>query len=317
MTDPKGIQNVPAPQQNQDPLILRVTYEGKSVANHEIEVRAIATSLLGLTIAIQGASDCISGEKPNISFKLKAIEGNCVSADIILSYTGQVISLLQEQSTTNLLSSLVALGLITGGTVKAGKATYGMVQKLILLYKNRKGKKSKETKTLLQNLTEEVLHLLADETTRTGISQTYSTLEEDGISSITTQIKGVKSSGVKITYKEKPALLYAGKGEFNGSEERSVIALITSLNFESENGWKIFDTREKKTIPVKMQDQDFKQKMNRGEIDFRRGDLYCILLRCDELITDSEVTRKYTIIKIEPLNQNQADLFSKSEIGKH
>lgn len=301
-------------------LILRITYDGNAVKDHEINAALFATSVLGLIKAIESTHNCLNSQNPNITFKIKDIEGNCVSADIVI-YIQNITALLKDSETTNLIANLVALGVITTSAVKR---TYGLIQFLIKMYKkykqNNKANNSKNIMQVISDedkklLSEECKKLISDEQVRVGISQFYEGLSEDGVSSISTQIKSDKNSSVKIGYKEKAALLYGGKVDATRERHNMITAEFISLNFNGRSSWKIKRKSDGKTLPVKIDDLDFMKKVRNRELIFKSGDIYSMQLNTEETITDTETKFKYSISNIVSLMENQGNLFNTEDLS--
>lgn len=327
MSDDYITQNTGAATAIDDPningnnkLILRITYDGNAVKDHEINAVLFSTSVLGLIKAIESTHHCLNSQKPNITFKIRNIEGNCVSTDVVI-YIQNIATVLKYSETTNLITNLIALGLITTSAVKR---TYGLIQFLIKMYKKYKQNgKTHNNKNIMQVisdedkklLSEESKRLISDEQVRVGISQFYEGLSENGVSSISTQIKSDKNSSVKIDYKEKVALLYGGKVDTTKMQHSMITAEFISLNFNGRSGWKIKRKSDGKTLPVKIDDFNFMEKVRNREINFKSGDIYHMCLNTEETITDTEIKFKYSISDIISLMENQSNLFDIKDLN--
>lgn len=311
MAESNNTETMPVSQDN-DQLKLAITYNGKAVENHEIDLAGFAQSMLGLSTAIRGAGKFLVGKDFDVNLKLSAVEGNCITftltLDPIVVASGAVVFL----GTFSLPTLVENIGFI----YNCGK---GLVQFLINL------KKSQISKTELIN-TELIKVTFADGTVmevpprvlemkdsvlvRKGIFNFAKILSKQGYENITIMQKNVSESKSVITKEDVPALVYSSQDEVIEGEFKIIGEIDRpSLKGERKN-WIVVDVANDDSYTATMRDDAFMERIDRGECEFRNGNLYHVTLWGTKTTNHIGKSKsKYEITNVEQVTSNQNILF--------
>lgn len=295
-----------------DQLKLAITYNGKAVENHEIDLTEFAQSMLGLSTTIREAGKFLVGKDYDINLKLSAIEGNCVTFTITLDAGTIVGGTLLFLGTFSLQTLAENIGFIFHG----GK---GLIQFLIHLKKSpiiqteQIGKEITKV-TFADGSNVEILNKIFEmkdsEPLRKGIFKFVQILSKQGYENISVMQKNVSESKNVIMKDDVPALVYSSKDEVIEGELKIIGEIDRpSLKGERKN-WIVVDVANNDSYTATMRDDAFMERIDRGECEFRNGNLYRVTLWGTKTTNHIGKSKsKYEITHVEQVTSNQNILF--------
>ncbi|AKB22315.1 hypothetical protein MSWH1_2044 [Methanosarcina sp. WH1] len=261
-----------------------VKYNGKAVESNEMDANAVATSLLGLSTAIETANSILNGSNAKVSVKVHgSFRPGSFIIDIASFYsTPSVIQTVFNSGNIETVHNVIeTLGIVSAGVCSAGAVTY---KTLIWLYKKIKGKKILTKKSLDENtcqITVEgcneeipvniiVLNLYENKKIQQALENVVSPLDDEDMSDITFLVDG----------KEQEKILREERGYFH-LEDTDIIDkkedvdhfVITQCNFEGkQTGWRLSFGNSQQSkgklddFSVKVLDENFLHMVSRKEV---------------------------------------------------
>lgn len=259
-----------------------VKYSGKAVESNEIDANALATSLLGLSNAIEEANSILNvGSNIHVKVRGSFRPGSFI-IDIASYLNSDVVQTVFNSGTISTAANVTQiLGFV--GVCACGVNTVAH-KTLIWFYKQTRGKKIIKEKlvdgdnfeitvegndnTIIIN--NEVLRLYKNKKMQQALENTVSPLENEDMSDITFLMDGVEQE--KISREERYYFYYTENDIIDKKEDVDTF-LITQSNFEGKNtGWRLSfgDSQQKNNkpddFPVKILDENFLQKVFLKEI---------------------------------------------------
>lgn len=298
--------------QDNDQLKLAITYNGEAVKNHEIDLPEFAQSMLGLSTAIRGAGKFLIGEDYDINLKLSAVEDNCVTFTITLN-TGAIIGgALLFLGTYSLQTLVENIGFIFRG----GK---GLIQFLIHLKKSPVIQTEQLDKEMIKitfadgsvmEIPYKVFEMKDSDLIRKGIFKFVKILSKQGYENISIMQKNVNESKNVITKDDLPALVYSSQDEVIEGEFKIIGEIDRPSLKGKRKNWIVVDVTNNNSYTATMRDDSFMERIDRGECEFRNGNLYNVTLLGTKTITPSGKTKsKYEITHVEQVTSKQNSLF--------
>jgi len=301
-----------AVSQDNDQLKLAITYNGEAVENHEIDLTEFAQSMLGLSTTIRGAGKFLVGKDYDINLKLSAVEGNCVTFTITLNAGALIGGTLLFLGTYSLQTLAENIGFIFHG----GK---GLIQFLIHLKKSPVIQTEQLDKEMTKvtfadgsiiEIPYKVFEMKDSDPIRKGIFKFVQILSKQGYENISVMQKNVTESKSVITKDDVPALVYSSQDEVIEGELKIIGEIDRpSLKGERKN-WIVVDVSNDDSYIATMRDDAFMERIDRGECEFRNGNLYHVTLWGTKTTNPVGKSKsKYEITHIEQVTSNQNILF--------
>lgn len=286
---------------------IRITYEGAALESHSIDVEAFGRSIMAASHILKETSRVLYGFEFIVRLELKAVEANCISADLLVyvSRAADAIHFLANNPVTAFLDDILKL---------AGYAAPLGFYAFFRWLRNRKiskTEKHEETITLyLEDGTQETISLklyeaICNSVLRKYIKQHTQILQTPGIERIRYFRKG--DEGLQeATILTKDDLRFfdldLDLDEAPIEREFDVIAELDRPSFhKSKRGWKL--VWEGKVVPVALTitDDAFLEDVASGKIFVAKGQKFHIHLIEERKPNQTKPKYKATIIMPRPL----------------
>jgi hypothetical protein len=223
-------------------------FRGPAVDNGEIDVQDFAPALLAVGDLIQAANEVINGHKATVAVKVRATSEGSFEVDLALWQ--QIVDSIFTYAHVHRHGIAAAnnlADLILKACTAAGFAGGGLLA-LIRFLKRRKPDKNEERggdviihvgdTYFVTN--REAVQLAEDIAVRNHARRLVSTLERDGIESISARRPGGEE--LKITREDVPAFDVPDTEEEElQNEVRRMTLQIISLSFKEDNKWRLTD----------------------------------------------------------------------------
>lgn len=282
----------------------RIAYTGSSLNDGTMPVKDLAPALLAFTELVESAYRAIGGTKP-VKVMLNQDSLHKGSFDItfllnldILQQVKLFMSTAQEIGLTDLLTVL-------GWGTAAGKGIFWLIKKI-------HGRKIKSIDAPRGEIT------LADgETIQTDPNTIKVFLNVDCRVSVEKVIEPVKQEGIDgfelrdpdrnnqeqtllqidkretELFKAPPA---ADEGDIESdTAEQEMLARIISVNFDLGK-WRLSDGTN--SFWASIEDKDFLQKVDKGELSFRKGDMLRIRYYVHQAVKNGKLSSDYIITSV-------------------
>lgn len=258
-----------------------IKYNGKAVESNEMDANELATSLLGLSNAIEDANSILNNSDLKIFIKVRAsFRPGSFIVDIASFFTPNVVQAFFDSGNIATMANVTQiLGFV--GTCGIGAASH---KTLIWLYKQTKGKKILTKKSLDGDNCEitvegqespitvnvNIVKLYESKKIQQALENAVTPLNNEDMSDITFLMNGIEQE--KISRDERG---YFHRVDADTLDEKEDIDyfLITQSNFEGKRtGWRLSfgDSSQSKNkpndFPVKILDENFLNKVLRREI---------------------------------------------------
>ncbi len=273
-----------------------VKYNGKAVESNEMDANAVATSLLGLSNAIETANSILNSSDTKISIKVR---GSFRPGSFIIDITSfyNIPHLIQTVFNSGNIGTIADVTAILGFVVAckrgadksdADKSDNNVKkdknQTLIWLYKQTKGKKILTKKSLDVDNCEitvegcdnpivvnvNIVKLYENKKMQQAFANVVSPLEDEEMSDITFLVDRKEQEKI---LREERSYFHLIDTDIIDEKEDIDSFLITQSNFEGkQNGWRLsfVDSPRIKNkpddFPVKILDENFLYKVLRKEI---------------------------------------------------
>ncbi len=284
-----------------DEVSFTIKYDGELLAQHSMDVKDLAPSLISFSDFLEEAYQELHGKDKKLKVKFKANKEGSLGVDL------QVVADLVESFTIffnspQISALLVFLEIV--GIIGAGSA--GLIKAL----KKLRGRKIKrviqrddgpdviiETSDGEQIVVKrEVPKLLKSVSLRENLFKFTKPLSQEGYEEITFQNQDQESTEVinkeEQTYFEVPDV---AEEELLDDTRRAVFS-ISSLSFKEDNKWRLSDGSN--IYPVKILDEEFLDRVANNLATFSKDDVLIVKLRTRQLKTKVGLKTEYEIIEV-------------------
>lgn len=253
--------------------LLHIAYDGPALEDGSMDVRELAPALLAISETIERANEALGGQSP-ITVKVRA-DFKRGSFEVVLEVAQSVAEQLRMALGTGVSAANILKHI--GLTATSGVA----VIKLIKALSGKRVKKTQEQKDgsiVIEadgariEITREVAVLYTDHQFRSKLKAVVDPLRREGISSF--QVRHDGNVIESVSKDEAKAFALPEKQDIDGEAEtvesiRVSFFTVVGLSFE-DGKWRLSDGEAK--IWASISDDDFKGRIDRGEIAFRKGD---------------------------------------------
>lgn len=275
-----------------------IAYNGPALRNHAMDVRALAPALLGFGTLFDAANSVLNGENAKTKVKVSALESGSfqISFEVIQTFYSHIVALLSgpDISAAANLQSLLGFGGLVGGVIylikkfrgaspdKVTPLPEGMVR---LQYGDESVDIPIECLKLLQSIpVRDSLQKIIEEPLKIDGIDTFE-VRKDG--------KTIETiSREQSVYFTKPSV----PDEILVDDRRRAAFSIMALAFKDDNKWRLYDGTN--TISVKIDDQEFLDRVHKSEISFSQGDVLVCDIHIVQRQTDAGLKTEYTLEKV-------------------
>lgn len=290
--------------------ILSVNYDGSALDTGEMDVAELAPALLALGKLFEEANRVINGDKSKISVKVRSeFRKGSFELDIHISlgWLSHIRDILVGPNATAIFALCGFLGI-----------TLDVRKGLFWLIKKARGRAAKRAIRLQDGNIElifpadahsqveekvtvdaETLRLFRDLKVRKYAEQSVKPLERRGIDCFSMRPAGTEKKEAPVIVK-KTDLSYFQTPEVTETllvtSPAEVAYTIINISFTDDGKWKLNDGQS--VVWASIDDKEFKEKVNKGEVAFVKGDI----LVCDVIVqqwqTDSGLKTETHIEKV-------------------
>lgn len=277
----------------------QVTYDGSALTNHEMDIRDLAPALLAISDALDETNKIIYGSKTKVQVNIKGTF-KTGSFGFMLSVNQLPIDQLVSMFASDKANAAANLAGILGFLIPGG----GLLGFLLWL-KSRKIKKTEkvsEAKTIVEvddgdkyEASPNILSLFSNIKVRTSIQKViYEPLSKEGIESFS--IKKGKSE-TKIEKEDKDYFkLTEIPDELLKDQEREIFLSVVDISFKEGHKWKFSDGSVE--FYATINDGNFIRKVQENTDGFYKDDLFKVLIREKQWISDTGIKSDYEIIRV-------------------
>lgn len=251
-----------------------VAYDGPALADHSIDVRDLAMSVLAVSDAFHRAQAILDPEAEQVSVRVKAHqEGSFEIVMLLVEWGEGAMDVLLGRP----VQSLISLGTLTGGVLGAVKIVQGL--------RGRRIKRAREIEPGLSEVeveggaTLEVpsaqLQLVRDIEFRKAISEVAKPLGRDGV-----DVLKITDRRVHIEAREDDLAAFApptlpAEEDLNVSRRETLLQPV-GVEFDGRK-WRF--TEGGAALSAGIEDPQFRDQIERGQSAFKASDLLKVRLR--------------------------------------
>jgi len=276
-----------------------VRYDGPALADHTMDIRDLAPTLLAIGELFDAANLTLNGDTTAVRVNVRAHEPGCftIDLDVVQSVLRQGIALLKGDE---IVAANTLIGLLVGGASIAGG--------LIWLIKRLKGKTPERVERLgpgMMRITAEgetfdvplnLLRLYQDVQVRTAVERVVEKpLDREGINTVGFFENGKELSSVEKAHAASFRVPQIADTIIVDQVRRAAFSII-SLAFKEDNKWRLHDGQN--PISVTIADNDFLRKVDRNLISFSKGDILVCEVRTTQTHTAKGLETSNVVEKI-------------------
>lgn len=285
-------------KKNSQQKSFKISYDTPETADHTMDAEELGSSLVSLSKVIKNADKILNGEDSEVDVEVRAHNQG--------SYELEIITWLKDGG----IDILKTLGFSFAGAAFTAGSLIGLIREL----KGRRieSRSNKDEKVTLQLEDGETIECSE------GVAELISSYNvmKDLEDVIVKPTKDAKSGSIKLTsedgnqgeldildrdyFKAPPRSSMRQETEY----EEECEAVFTVVALESPTGWKLKLPPDDTEYSVKMADERFLERVNDGDKQFVKGELFKIKLKTIERELDGKTT--YTRIVTEVLRHRAA-----------
>ena len=276
-----------------------VIYDGEALEENLIDVKDLAPALLSIGNIFQEANRVLNGDEIEIKIYVKATGAGSFQIDFttVQSFTSQVKGILLGDTVTGAINLKEIIGI---GSVAVG-VLFWVIKKL----RGRNPDKIENIGNGVYRLTVQneivdipvkTLRLYQDLSVRKAAEGIVAPLKKAGINSLKVKDKSGEKEIVNKSEAEYFDVSNAVIEETILNVEREQAFSIISLSFKEDNKWRLHDGNAH--INVKIIDEDFLSKVDKGIISFTKGDILVCRIKSIQKNTAEGLKNEYEVLKV-------------------
>jgi len=284
-----------------------VLYDGPSLANNEMDVRALAPALLAFGDLLEEANAAVNDGRAKVSVRVRAsFKTGCfgIEFEVFQSFAKQVSLLLSNESVSTAKQILEWLGLVWDTSAKVGAGAAG----LLYLLKWLRGRKIKRV-VLVENdvvrvevgdehlmVERQVIELYRQAKLRIALEAVLSPLQMDGIDefAVTDKVQSARFVTVttdEVDYFATPAI----EPEVLSEEDIELNLQLVNVAFREDNKWRFSDGST--SFFATVHDIDFLRQVQ-GNEPFASGDILKARLRRTQSLVGEQMKTEFVLLKV-------------------
>lgn len=293
----------------------RIAYVGPALENGEMDVRDLAPALLAFSDLVESANKALGGERRiKVTLNQNSIRAGSFDITMFLdcSFLEQIKLFTKTAEEVGLADLMEVLG--WGTTAKGAAAS--IVVGVLSLIKYMKGKRPEKAGTDSEGHVEIILDdgtkIITTEKTfivyknlecRKYIEKMMVPLEEDGIEQF--ELRSPKTpdnkTPLEVVLKEEKEYFTAPPSSDNieelpTSREEEITVKVTSPVFVKGQKWRLSDGNS--TFWASMEDKEFWDKVEKGELSFSNGDMLRIRYYIRQSVKGGTLSSDYIMTKV-------------------
>jgi hypothetical protein len=277
-----------------------VVYDGPALADHLIDVRHLAPSLLALSTLVDEANRTCNGDRAKVSLAVKATHPGCfeVQMHIVQTLLQQAQGLFASDAVTAAVN-LQNLIFGTGGVV----SLFGLIKWL-------NGRQPIDAKRDGDNIhiqidasthvtiDKNVYMLYENQRAREAAFDVVHPLDDEGIEVF--RVRDGATVIQEVLRSERDAFVPPLKNELATEdlldETYKKALTVVAPDFNEGNKWRMSDGSQE--FYVSMRDDDFNGRVERGEVSFAKGDVLICQMRSRQTRTGVKLFTEYEAIRV-------------------
>lgn len=279
---------------------IRVVYDGPAVADGEMDVTQLASSLLALGKLIEAADVITTGTRGRVRVKVQSdLTRGSFDVGIAVSYVDFAVDAVTAWAMSPKGAAAIGLLGLLGFNVKDG--TKGVIQAVRWL-----GGRRVAERTVLQDgnttlitddgatltVPDPVARMVDDPTIRQPLERFTEPLREDGVEEIRFEAAG-EGKAEQISEAEAAAFMAAAGAAPTSVSRFPATYQIKRLYFERGKKWRLSNGSQ--TIMAAIDDDAFWHAIEASDVSFASSDYLVCNVRMDQWLTPAGLKTEFTI----------------------
>ena len=278
----------------------RVVYDGPAVADGEMDVAQLASSLLALGKLIENVDAIATGEPGRVRVKVQSdLTRGSFDVGLAISFADHAWQAVTAWAMTPSGAGTISLLGLLGFNVKDGaKGVIQAVRWLNGRHVARRTQLRDGNTTLITDdgeslaVPDQVARLVDDPTVRQPLERFTEPLREDGVEEIRFEAERGEAAE-RITQSEAPAFTAAAGAAPTSTSRFSATYQIKRLYFERGKKWRLSNGSQ--TIMAAIEDEAFWRAVEASEVTFSSSDYLVCMVRMDQWLTPAGLKTEFTI----------------------
>lgn len=278
----------------------RVVYDGPAVADGEMDVAQLASSLLALGKLIENVDAIATGEPGRVRVKVQSdLTRGSFDVGLAISFADHAWQAVTAWAMTPSGAGTISLLGLLGFNVKDGAK--GVIQAVRWLNGRRVAQRTQlrdGNTTLIADdgealtVPDQVARLVDDPTVRQPLERFTEPLREDGVEEIRFEAERGEAAE-RITQSEAPAFTAAAGAAPTSTSRFPATYQIKRLYFERGKKWRLSNGSQ--TIMAAIEDEAFWRAVEASEVSFSSSDYLVCMVRMDQWLTPAGLKTEFTI----------------------
>lgn len=282
----------------------RLVYDGPAVADGEMDVSQLASSLLALGKLIENADAIVTGEPSRVRVKVQSdLTRGSFDVGIALSFVDQTWQAVTSWAMTPKGAATISLLGLLGFTVK--DSTIGVVQAVRWLSGRRVVSRTQITSGNTVLVAEDgselavpndVSRMLDDPAIRQPLERFTEPLREDGVEAIRFESeRGIVEE--QISEQEAPSFVAASGSAPTSTSRFPATYQIKRLYFERGKKWRLSNGNQ--TIMASIEDEAFWRAVDAADVSFSSSDYLVCQVRMDQWLSPAGLKTEFAIERVD------------------
>jgi hypothetical protein len=278
----------------------RVVYDGPAVADGEMDVSQLASSLLALGKLIENTDAIITGESGRVRVKVQSdVKRGSFDVGIAISFADHAWQAVTAWAMTPTGVGTISILSLLGFNAKDG--TKGLIQVVRWLNGRRVAQRTQlqdGNTTIITDdgasltISDPVARLVDDPTIRQPLERFTEPLREDGVEEIRFEAGGV-GPVERIAESEASAFTAAAGAAPTSTSRYPATYQIKRLYFERGKKWRLSNGSQ--TIMAAIEDDVFWRSVEASDVSFASSDYLVCQVRMDQWLSPAGLKTEFTI----------------------